>query len=129
MASTVGGAARLCLGVCCIGLGLGACQLQGDCVSIGRPSHKITVLDSTSRRVVAAGARVVVIGGGQLDTVVLRDNQPNAVVAMERDGPVSLLVSQTGYRDWRRDNVLARRTSHCNVVEAVTVTALLQRLE
>jgi hypothetical protein len=104
---------------------LGACNWEGDCISIGRPSHRITIRDSRTGALVAAGAVVIVTGQAFRDSVRINENVANATVAFERDDPLTLEVRQVGYQVWTRSGLQAVRHGSCNYIRAVDVTALL----
>lgn len=104
---------------------LDACNWDGDCISIGRPSHRITIRDSRTGALVAAGAIVIVTGQGFRDSLQIRENIADHTVAFERDGPVTLEVRQVGYELWIRSGVLAYRHGSCDYIRATDVTALL----
>lgn len=115
--------------ILCLTLILGACDWDGDCVSIGRPSHRITIRDSRSGALVASGA-IVIVSGQQFgqefrDSSQIRENVANYTVAFERDGPVTLEVRQGGYEPWIRGGVLAFRHGSCDYIRPTDVTALL----
>ena len=106
-------------------LSLGACNWDGDCISLGRPSQRVTIRDSQTGALVAAGAIVLVIGQDFRDSVQIQENIPNHTVAFERDGPVSIEVRQVGYELWTRSGILAVRHGSCDYIRATDVTALL----
>ena len=102
-----------------------ACNWDGDCISIGRPSQRITIRDSQTGALVAAGTIVLVIGQDFRDSVQIQENIPNHTIAFERDGPVTIEVRQVGYELWTRSGVLAFRHGSCDYIRATDVTALL----
>jgi hypothetical protein len=104
---------------------LGACNWDGDCISLGRPSHRITIRDSRTGALVAAGAIVIVTGQAFRDTVRILENAVNAAVAFERDDPLTLEVSKVGYQVWTRSGLQAVRRGSCSYIRPVDVTAML----
>ena len=104
---------------------LGGCDWDGDCISLGRPSQRVTIRDSQTGALVATGAIVLVIGQDFRDSVQIQENIPNQTVAFERDGPVTIEVRQVGYELWTRSGVVAVRHGSCDYIRATDITALL----
>ena len=105
---------------------LGGCNWDGDCISIGRPSHRITILDSRTGTLVATGAIVVITGQAfPRDSIQVPENVAKYTVAFERDDPLTLEVRQVGYQVWTRSGLQAHRYGSCDYIRALDVTALL----
>jgi hypothetical protein len=107
---------------------LGACNWDGDCISIGRPSHRVTIRDARTGDLVAAGAIVIVTGQEFRDSVQVRENVANYTVAFERDEPITLEVRQVGYQVWTRSGLQATRSGSCQYIRSIDVAALLTAL-
>ena len=108
-----------------------ACRSSAEevCAGLGLDGIKVTVVDSLTGAPAAAGATLLTydlaLGGQRVDSAVATNADAPLYGASDRAGRYTVVVRQTGYRDWVRSNVTVR--SGCPTVIQVALTARLAR--
>ena len=103
----------------------------GDCVAMGSFGLEVVVVDSTQGTVPLAPVTLAVAEDEYVETHLLEGSATRWQLAFlalyERDGNYLVSVSAPGYVPWTRSNVAITRRGHCDVIQAVRLTARLRR--
>lgn len=99
------------------------------CAGVGAPDVRVTVIDSLSGAPAAAGATLLTYdldnGGVRVDSVTGQTGARTLEGAIDRTGRFTVVVRQTGYRDWSKSEVVVR--DGCPAITTAILTARMAR--